>query len=194
LSDILSKDSIRHEALLHRDRIDSREESAEDACRNFFDFIQPKPDQSIALYWPKEREFDTMPLLYELMKLGCTCALPVIQKEERALRFARWQEGDRLVEGPFKVMQPVVDDKTVWIDPDICVIPYLAFDRHGYRLGYGKGHYDATLKHYRTKKPVLAVGYGYGQQAVLFNLPVEPHDEKMDWIITPQKAMRFEDA
>lgn len=192
MSDILSKDSIRHEALLHRDRIDPHDESAEDACENFFNSIKPSPEQSVAVYWSKDREFDTMPLLHELLKRGFTCALPVIQKDERALKFARWQEGDKLAEGPFKVMQPVIDDNTVWVDPDICVVPYLAFDRHGYRLGYGKGHYDATLKHYRLKKPVLAVGYGYGQQAVLFNLPIEPHDEKMDWIITPQKAMRFE--
>jgi 5-formyltetrahydrofolate cyclo-ligase len=192
MSEILSKDSIRHEALLHRDRIDPRGESAEDAAENFFNSIKPSPDQIIALYWPKGREFDTTPLIHELLKRGFTCALPVIQKDERALRFARWQEGQPLAEGPFKVMQPVADDSTLWVDPDIFVIPYLAFDRHGYRLGYGKGHYDATIQHYRQKKKIVTVGYGYGQQAVLFNLPVEPHDEKMDWIITPQRVMRFE--
>lgn len=192
MTDQLSKDSIRHEALLHRDRIDPREESAEDACENFLNSIKPEPGQTIALYWPKGREFDTIPLLHELLTRGLTCALPVIEKGSRILKFAAWKEGDPLAEGPFGVMQPVVDEKTVWIDPDIFVIPYLAFDRHGHRLGYGGGYYDATLKHYREKKKILSVGYGYGQQAVLFNLPTEGHDEKLDWIITPQKVMRFE--
>jgi 5-formyltetrahydrofolate cyclo-ligase len=58
-------------------------------------------------------------------------------------------------------------------------------------MGYGMGHYDATLKYYRAMKQIIAVGYGYAQQAVLFNLPVEDHDEKLDWIVTPQKAQRY---
>lgn len=192
MTDQLSKDSIRHEALLHRDRIDPREESAEDACENFLHSIKPEPGQIVALYWPKGREFDTIPLLHELLTRGLTCALPVIEKGSRVLKFASWKEGDQLIKGPFGIMQPVADEKTVWVDPDIFVIPYLAFDRHGHRLGYGGGYYDATLKYYREKKKILSVGYGYGQQAVLFNLPAESHDEKLDWIITPQKAMRFE--
>ncbi|MBI2234408.1 MAG: 5-formyltetrahydrofolate cyclo-ligase [Micavibrio aeruginosavorus] len=175
---------MRHEALLHRDRIDPREESAEDACENFLKSIDPEPDQIVALYWPKGREFDTIPLLHELLTRGLTCALPVIEKGSRVLKFASWKEGDPLIKGPFGVMQPVADEKTVWVDPDIFVIPYLAFDRHGHRLGYGGGYYDTTLRHYREKKKILSVGYGYGQQAVLFNLPAEDHDEKLDWIIT----------
>lgn len=194
MPDTLSKDTIRHEALLHRDRIDPRDESAEDACENFLNSIKPTIAQRVALYWSKGREFDTMPLLHELLIRGFSCALPVIQKGDRALKFAPWQEGEALAEGPFGIPQPVVVENTQWVDPDIMVIPYLAFDRHGYRLGYGGGYYDATLAHYREKKPVLAVGYGYGQQAVLFNLPVESHDQKMDWIITPQKVMRFENV
>lgn len=188
MTDVLSKDSIRHEALLHRDRIDPREESAEDACTHFFEAVNPNPGQVVAAYWPKDREFDTTPLIHELLTRGMICALPVMQKDSRILKFARWAEGDALAPGPFGIMQPVAQD---WVDPDIIVVPYLAFDRHGYRLGYGKGYYDATLFEKRKVRPVLSVGYGYGQQAVLFNLPVEPHDVKLDWIITPQKVMRF---
>jgi 5-formyltetrahydrofolate cyclo-ligase len=188
MSDILSKTSIRHEAILHRDRIDPRTENADDAAQLFIETIEPKPGQVVALYWPKLREFDTLPLIHELLKLGVVCCLPVMQSESRILKFARWAENDVLVPGPFDVMQPAGQD---WIDPDIVVVPYLAFDRRGYRMGYGKGYYDATLSDLRARRDVIAVGYGYGQQAVLFNLPIDDHDEKMDWIITPQKVMRF---
>lgn len=191
MSGLLTKQSLRHEAMLHRDRIDPMAEDAEQAARNFMDAIAPKPEQVIALYWPKGREFDTMPLLHILLEGGWVCALPVIQKGERLLRFAAFSANDAVEPGPFGLMQPADGEDTLWVEPDIFVIPMLAFDRHGHRLGYGKGYYDTTLHHYRRKKDVLAVGYAYAQQAVLFNLPSEDHDEKLDWIVTPQKALRY---
>src|SRR6185503_17417551 len=103
-----------------------------------------------------------------------------------------WKDGDPLAEGAFGIMQPSTDAPK-WVDPDIVVVPLLAFDRRGYRLGYGSGYYDVTLAALRAKKKIVAVGLGYGQQAVLFNLPSEPHDEKLDWVITPQKAHSFTD-
>jgi 5-formyltetrahydrofolate cyclo-ligase len=115
----------------------------------------------------------------------------VVKEDTKILSFAKWEEGMPLKKSPFGVMQPEVNDNTEWLDPDILIIPMLAFDRQGYRIGYGGGYYDATIKHLRTKKDVIAVGVAYAQQAVLFNLPVEPHDEKMDWIITTQDARCF---
>lgn len=179
--------------MLHRDRIDPHSEDAEQAARNFMDAIQPRPGQVIALYWPKGREFDTMPLLHELLEGGWICALPVIQKDERLLRFAGFSTNDKVDAGPFGLMQPAINENTRWVEPDIFVVPMLAFDRHGNRLGYGKGYYDATLHHYRhdEEKQIIAVGYAYAQQAVLFNLPVEDHDERLDWIVTPARAQRY---
>ena len=185
------KAHIRSEAISVRDRIEPHANDADDAATNFLEAIAPKPGQSVALYWPKGREFDTLPLIHELLLAGITCALPVIQKDARLLKFAAYKDGDAMEEGPFKIIQPKTGDSTLWVDPDIFVVPMLAFDRHGNRMGYGMGYYDETLKYYRAMKPVIAVGYAYGQQAVLFNLPAEAHDEKMDWIITPQKAQRF---
>ena len=72
------------------------------------------------------------------------------------------------------------------LEPDIFIVPMLSFDRRGYRLGQGGGYYDATLSAYRKKKSVQAIGIGYAAQAVLFTLPVELHDQKMDWILTPK--------
>ncbi|MDB5491123.1 MAG: 5-formyltetrahydrofolate cyclo-ligase [Micavibrio sp.] len=187
----MNKESFRQEAIRVRDNIEVAADDADSAAANFLEAIAPQPGQVVALYWPKGREFDTLPLMHELLQRGITCALPVIQKGERLLKFSAYQDGNAMEEGPFKVIQPKIDEQTIWTDPDIFVVPLLAFDRHGNRMGYGMGHYDATLKHYRAIKPVIAVGYAYGQQAVLFNLPAEPHDEKLDWVVTPQKAQRF---
>lgn len=190
----LSKEDIRQEAMKHRDRIDPAEEDPDEACDIFFEAVAPEKSKIIALYWPMGREMDTLPLLERLLNEGYSCALPVVKMDERTLLFARYKDGDELVKGPYNILQPALNDDTELLDPDIFIVPLLAFDRHGYRLGYGGGYYDATLGALRAKKDVLAVGWAYGMQAVLFNLPREDHDIPMDWIITPQKPYRFGDS
>ena len=186
----MTKATLREEAIRFRNTIDPSSEDTEEFITEFLECLKPQPGQVVALYWPKGREFDTGPLIDQLLKQGITCGLPVIQKDSKKLRFAKWDESMPLAPGLFDVMQPVVDDKTIWLDPDIVVVPMLAFDRHGYRLGYGGGYYDTTLEALRARKTIQAVGIGYSAQAVLFNLPSEPHDQKMDWIITPHKVQR----
>lgn len=187
-----SKETLRYEAIRHRDRISVfANEDPEAVCGLFFEAIQPRQDQVIALYWPKDKEFDVRFLLERLLRDGYACALPVVRKGERVLGFARWKDDDPLEDAPFGLKQPVVDGSVVWAEPDIVVVPFLAFDRKGYRLGYGGGYYDATLRTLRREKPIIAIGVGYAQQAVLFNLPVESHDEKLDWVITPLQAHCF---
>lgn len=183
----MSKTSLREEATRFRNSIDPFSEETEAVVTEFFECLKPRAGQVIALYWPKGKEFDTSPLIEELLKRGFVCALPVIQKDSKELKFARWDESVPLVEGPYGIMQPETHE---WLEPDIVVVPMLAFDRQGRRLGYGGGYYDTTLASLKARKTVQAVGIGYSAQAVLFNLPVEPHDQKMDWIITPNKVQR----
>lgn len=183
-----SKDVIRHEAQRHRDRIDPASENADDAADIFIDTIKPRPDQIVALTWSVKREFDTKPLIEKLLMAEIICCLPVMQKGTKILNFARWDETVPLIEGAFGVMQPIVNETTQWLVPDIVVVPLLAFDRKGHRIGYGGGYYDATLHALRTQKTITAVGYGYAQQAVLFNLPADETDEKLDWVVTPKGA------
>jgi len=184
-----SKETLRHEALRHRDRIDPGSEDMDEACALFFDSVKPQKGQVVAFYWAKGREFDCGAMAERLLAEGFTCCLPVVQKKKKILKFARWDESVKLEEGAYGVMQPAPKQK--WVKPNIIIVPLLAFDRHGYRLGYGGGYYDATLAALRKKKNVVAVGVGYSQQAVIFNLPREDHDQRMDWIITPQKVQRF---
>lgn len=186
----MTKASLREEAIRFRNTIDPFSEDAEEFITEFFECLKPQAGQVVALYWPRGREFDSSALIERLLKTSVICVLPVIQKDSKELRFTKWDESVPLVVGPFDVLQPEVNDKTIWLDPDIVVVPMLAFDRHGNRLGYGGGYYDVTLAALRERKKIQAVGIGYSAQAVLFNLPVEPHDQKMDWIITPHKVQK----
>ncbi|MDB2682675.1 5-formyltetrahydrofolate cyclo-ligase [Alphaproteobacteria bacterium] len=179
------KETLRAEAIRHRGRMLYDIEDTDHARDHFFTSINPAADQIVAAYWPKDKEFDTYPILEKLMEQGVTCALPVVQKDSKILKFAQWNESIDLQKGAFGILEPSEQN---WVEPDIIIVPLLAFDRKGYRLGFGGGYYDATLQDIRARKQITAVGLAYAQQSCLFNLPAEDHDEKLDWVITPQKA------
>jgi 5-formyltetrahydrofolate cyclo-ligase len=180
------KTHLRQEALRHRAQTLIHKDDAEAARDLFFDVIKPHAGQIVAAYWPKDREFDTYPILQALLARGVTCALPVMQKGSRLLRFARWDEQVEMTEGPFGILQPAVKNVSDWLSPDIVIVPLLAFDRRGHRLGYGGGYYDTTLANLRAEQNILAVGLAYAGQACLFNLPADTHDQRLDWVITPK--------
>ncbi len=94
-----------------------------------------------------------------------------------------------MTKASFGVSEP--EDKSSLLEPDILVIPLLAFDQRGNRMGYGQGHYDETLRLLRERKDVLAVGFAYAEQAVLLALPTEPHDQRLDMVVTPQRIFDF---
>lgn len=189
----VDKNTFRKEAKLHRARIDASDpdEDPDMACAHFFKSINPAKDQIVAVYWPADNEFDIGPIIDRLLDEGIQCALPVMQDGSRILRFAVWDPQIMLDEGPYGIMQPRIDENTKWTEPDIICVPLLAFDRKGYRIGYGGGYYDATLSALSSAKQIVSVGVCFAKQAVLFNLPVEAHDQKLDWVITPQNAHRF---
>ncbi len=182
------KDTLRLEARRHRVRMDIRDEDTDAVCKLFFDTIKPAKGSVIAAYWPMGKELSTHPILERLLAEDYICALPVTRTDAHGLKFARWDESIQLKKGPHGAMEP---ESTDWVEPDIVIVPLLAFDRRGFRLGQGGGHYDATLRDLRSRKEILAVGLAYAQQACLFNLPIEDHDEKLDWVITPQEAHCF---
>lgn len=191
-----TKDTLRREALSHRARINRSAEDSSAACRLFFETIAPTPGQSLASYWPHGTEFSPLDILHEALRRDIPCALPAMRPDlrDRTLDFLAWDESIPLETGPFGILQPQRNAHTRLLAPDIVLVPLLAFDRKGYRLGHGKGYYDATLSALRRNKPVLAVGLAFAQQAVLFNLPRQDHDIPLDWIITPQGVQRFSHA
>lgn len=187
----LEKEAIRAEAKRTRSFMSLDSDEYDTLKNNFFDKIPVNEGDCIAAYWPKDRELDPHTIIDEALERRFDVCLPVVQKEEKVLRFARYTHETDMVEGAYKIAHPVVSDDTGWLEPDIVIVPMLAYDRKGYRLGYGGGYYDATLTALKEKKNVLAVGLAYAKQACLFNLPTEEHDVPMDWIVTEQGAHKF---
>ncbi|MCC5956585.1 MAG: 5-formyltetrahydrofolate cyclo-ligase [Natronohydrobacter sp.] len=118
---------------------------------------------------------------------GPVC-VPVITGKAQPLEFHRWTADSRMVAGTFKALIPETRDPLV---PDVLIVPLLAFDRRGYRLGYGGGFYDRTLERLRASGPVLAIGFAFDAQEVP-RVPTEATDQRLDLIVTPGQMIRPE--
>lgn len=137
-------------------------------------------------YMAIRTEIDPLPAMEEVAAHGPVC-VPVIQQPGLPLKFSRWSPGCALKEGPFGAMIPEVDD---FIEPEILIVPLVAFDRRGGRLGYGGGFYDRTLEMLRAKRPTLAIGFAYAAQEAEA-LPLEPTDQPLDMIVTEAGVIEF---
>ncbi len=153
--------------------------------------LLPEGGGVVAGYWPVGTELDCRPLLHRLGAVGWDCALPVVVDAGGALRFRRWRPGDPLPVGAYGMPEPSALAPEV--RPGLVLVPMLAFDRAGHRLGQGGGHYDRTLAQLRTRASVLAVGLAFAAQEEPA-LPVEPHDQPLDWIVTEKGAIRVRPA
>ncbi|MEM0987724.1 MAG: 5-formyltetrahydrofolate cyclo-ligase [Pseudomonadota bacterium] len=134
----------------------------------------------IAGYRPIRTEIDPTQLMAELHCQGCRLAVPVIVAEATPLVFREWWPGAPMEDGAFGAEIPVNGADLV---PDLVIVPLLAFDGAGYRLGYGGGFYDRTLEGLRRSGSVQAVGLAYAAQEVT-EVPREPTDQKLDAIVT----------
>lgn len=134
----------------------------------------------VAGYAPMRSEIDPMPALTLLSRRGHRTCLPVIDGAGRPLKFREWSPGAEMVDGPFGAAIPA---DGAWLAPQVLLVPLLAFDRRGYRLGYGGGFYDRTLERLRAAGPVLAIGLAYSAQ-MIDEVPTDSNDQRLDLILT----------
>ncbi len=153
-----------------------------------FAAIHLPPGAPCSGFWPMGDELDLRPLLARLHFAGHAVGLPVVVKRGTPLLFRRWQPSDVLVSGGYGTSVPG-EDKPV-VTPEVLFVPLLAFDRQGYRLGYGGGFYDRTLQALRGAGPRLAVGVAFAAQEVEA-VPRDHYDQKLDWIVTEAEAIRL---
>lgn len=148
----------------------------------------PLAPRIVAGYQPFRDEIDPRPLMLKLAATGARLALPVTPPRDQPspLTFRAWTPGEALAKGGFGVHEPTGGEV---VTPDLVLVPLLAFDRRGHRLGYGQGHFDRTLERLRREGEVLAVGLAYAGQE-LPEIPAEPHDQALDAILTEKEYIR----
>ena len=132
-------------------------------------------------------EIDPHPLLLNLHREGWRLALPKMQGKGRPLALRAWAPGDGLAETTWGIREPL--DTAPEVVPDVVLVPLLAFDAAGYRLGYGGGFYDRTLAGLRRRKPVITVGLAYDEQRI-DAVPHSDYDERLDWVLTPSGSVK----
>jgi 5-formyltetrahydrofolate cyclo-ligase len=140
----------------------------------------------LAGYMPIRTEIDPLPAMAEAAAYG-PVGVPVIEAPGLALRFSRWHPDGATRDGPFGARVPDTDD---FFDPEIVIVPLVAFDARGNRLGYGGGYYDRTLQALRARRPTLAIGFAYDAQEAE-GLPYEPTDQRLDMVVTQSRVRDF---
>lgn len=140
----------------------------------------------VAGYWPVGGEIDGRPLLAALAKAGRTVALPRMESRNGPARFLAWRGNEILSADAFGVPSPPANGAD--LSPRLFLVPLLAFDRTGARLGQGGGHYDRIISLFRAHG-AIAVGLAYAEQE-MGQVPTGPHDAHLDWVITPKEAIR----
>lgn len=130
---------------------------------------------------------DARPLMRRLAETGARLALPAVTASDAPLEFRRWDADADLA--PDALGVPAPPPTAALVTPDVVIVPLLAFDRRGGRLGQGGGFYDRTLAALRRSRPVFALGLAYAGQE-LTEVPVESHDQRLDAILTETEFIR----
>jgi 5-formyltetrahydrofolate cyclo-ligase len=184
------KKAAREAAILCRDRAHAvlRDAAPAQVSANFAKSFRLANGAIVSGYWPGRSELDIRPLMEALHAEGHAIALPVVMGRGKPLVFRAWRPGAALEERKFGLREPSAT--ATELTPYVLLVPFLAFDEEGYRIGYGAGYYDMTLAALRSRATVLAVGVGYSAQRVQ-RLPRDGHDQRLDWVVTEEGPVRF---
>lgn len=162
---------------------DEQERAAHALLRHLIpilDAMNPRP--IIAGYVPIQNEFDIAPLMEALSAQNYQLVLPITRKDSRLLDFAPWTPTTPMKQN-YLTPTPDTDAR---MTPTLLLVPLLAIDAKGNRLGYGKGYYDATIRHLKKENPgLMTIGIAFEKQLSMEKIPATRHD-------TPLKAVATE--
>ena len=157
---------------------ESRESLEADLARHLAQTIERS--RVIGAYCPLPDEISPLPALAAARARGATIAFPAFAAAHLPFRFLA---GDPVEPGPFFAMQPALSSKEVF--PDLVLVPLVAIDRAGTRLGQGKGHYDRVLDDLK-RRGALLVGVGWDAQMLDQIIEADPWDVPLDGFASPQ--------
>lgn len=186
----LSKSNLRKIALHQRQQIDTsvRIRAQENICQLFLNHIEVKKNIIVAGYYPINSEVSPLKLMQVLeQEKTVKLALPKINIATNHMKFNSWQYGDALDKNSSGLWEPQDSNS---LEPDIVIVPLLAFNKHGYRLGYGGGYYDRFLAQLRCKKSVIVVGVAFSCQQI-DEFVEDSYDQIMDVIITEESVLNI---
>lgn len=184
-----AKAELRRVAQSRRDALppDQRAAAAETVAARALPIDLP-PGAVVSGFFPFRTEISPLPLMRRLAAAGARLALPVVTKRGEPLKMRAFAFGDPLGSGQWGLREPLPEAPEV--DPDLLLVPLLAFDRAGQRLGFGAGYYDRTLTRLRALKPVVALGLAFAAQE-FSDVPAGPRDAPLDFVLTERDVFDF---
>ena len=186
------KTEIRRDAVARRDALPAVERAAAAAAIAARPLPVAVPAGAIVSgFSPLKSEINPVPLMRAFAAAGARLALPVVAGKGRPLTMRSWNFGEPLDSGVWGIREPKPEAPEVF--PDILIVPLLAFDRAGHRIGYGAGYYDMTIARLRGMKPVIAIGIAYAAQEIAA-VPATPRDAPLDLVLTERETIGFPDA
>jgi 5-formyltetrahydrofolate cyclo-ligase len=182
-----AKATLRREAVARRDSLPAaaRATAAEAIAARPFP-IPFARGTVVSGFMPLQNEIDPLPLMRKLAGQGARLALPAVIGRNTPLAMRAWDFGEPLAVGNWGIREPRPD--AIAVDPAILLVPLLAFDRTGHRLGYGAGYYDLTLTQLRARKPIVAVGIAFAAQEVPA-VPTTARDARLDLVLTEREVI-----
>jgi len=141
----------------------------------------------IAGYCPTKGEVDPQPAIHHYLAQGHRCCLPFACFGTRILQFREFFSSATLTSNASQIPTSLTGAEII---PSVALVPMIGFDQKGYRLGQGGGHYDSTLDYLRIHHHLIAIGLAFDCQEVEA-LPLEIHDQPMDYIITQTRILSF---
>ena len=181
------KAELRKESRARREALPVAEQSAAAQTIAARGLPIPVPAGAVVSgYSPLKFEISPLPLMRRAAEAGAKLALPVVQGRGTPLIMRAWAFGEGLGSGVWGIREPRPEALEVF--PDILIVPILAFDRAGYRLGYGAGYYDMTITRLRAMKPVTAIGIAFAVQEFP-ELPKTSRDARLDLVLTEREII-----
>jgi 5-formyltetrahydrofolate cyclo-ligase len=176
------KAELRREALARRDALPPAErvQAAEAIAARAFP-LAIDAGTIVSGFMPMKSEINPLPLMRKLAAAGARLALPVVAGRGKPLIMRTWGIGEPLAAGVWGIREP--PPSAAVVAPDILLVPLLAFDRAGHRIGYGAGYYDMTIAALRARQAVVAVGLAFAAQEIAA-VPASPHDAPLDLVLT----------
>lgn len=168
---------------------DAAARAAQSLAARGMEALAARDSAMVAGYAPMPGEIDVVPLMRRLRETGHGLCLPLVEAPGLPLTFRRWVPGEPLAKGRMGVLVPAA--ASAQATPGILLVPLIAFDRSGYRLGLGAGFYDRTLEVLRQAGDVFAAGVAFDEQEVEA-VPHGAHDQRLDVIVTPSAVVALE--
>jgi 5-formyltetrahydrofolate cyclo-ligase len=181
------KAEIRKAATARRDALPAPERAAAAAAIAARPLAIPvAPGAIVSGFSPLKSEINPVPLMRAFADAGARLALPVVMGKGRPLTMRSWAFGEPLNSGVWGIREPPPEAPEAF--PDILIVPLLAFDRAGNRIGYGAGYYDMTIARLRGMKPVITMGIAYAAQEIA-QVPTTPRDATLDLVLTEREVI-----